>query len=123
MIQNSLSSFLHEADQRDDSQLEVSQVELFVGGVQVVVGQAEAHHHTGQAQMAGKVPDNWNGAAGADEDRVTAPNLVERARGSLDVGIVDRNQAGVSGVDQPHVDFDAIGGDLLNELFVQREGL
>ena len=96
------------------AQLEVLEVELLVGGVDVVVGQAEAHHDAGHAEMAVEVADDGNGAAGADEDRLLAPDLMERARGGLDVRIVDADQAGVAGVNQPHLDIDAGGGDLFD---------
>ncbi len=119
----STASLLQKADQRLDSELEVFEIELFVGGVDVVVGQAEAHHHAGQAEVAVKVADDRNRPAGADEDCVFAPDLVEGAGGGLDVGVVDRNEAGVAGVNQPHVDVDAGRGNLLNVAFVLREGL
>ena len=85
----SVCRFFQETHDRFDPQFEVLQVELLVGGVNVVVGQAEAHHHAGHAEMAVEVADDGDGAAGADKDRVLAPDLVQRARGRLDVGIVD----------------------------------
>jgi len=117
-----LAGLLQEAHDRFDAQIEVLQVELFVGGVDVVVGQAEAHHDAGDAEMAVKVADDGDGAAGADEDRLLAPNLFQRPRGRLDVGVVDGNQAGVAGVNQAHFDIDAGGGDLLHIGFVEGKG-
>ena len=89
----SVCRLLQKPDQRFDSQLEVLQVKLLVGRVQVVVRQAEAHHHAGQAEMPVKVAHNGDRSARADEDRVLAPHFVQRPRGRLDVRIVDGNQA------------------------------
>ena len=98
-------------------------IELLVGGVDVVVGKAEAHHDAGQAEVAVEVADDGNGAAGADEDGVFAPDFVKSARGGLDVLVVDGNQAGVAGVDEADVDVDAGGGNLFDVALVLREGL
>src|ERR1035441_881408 len=80
---NLRASLFQEADHRFDAQLEVFQVELLVGGVDVVVGQAEAHHDAGNAQMAVKIADDGDGAAGADEDRLLAPDLAKGGGGKI----------------------------------------
>ena len=104
---------------RFDAQLEVFQVELFVGGVDVVVGEAEAHHHAGNAQIAVKIADDGDGAAGADEDRLLAPDLAQGGGGSLNVGVIDPDQTGVAGVNQADLNIDAGGGDLLDVVLVK----
>src|ERR1039458_170982 len=80
------AGLLQETHHRFDSQLEVFQAKLLVGGVDVVVGEAEAHHDAGNAQMAVKVADDGDGAAGADEDRLLAPDYAQGGGGSLNVG-------------------------------------
>src|ERR1035437_1633364 len=89
------AGFFQEADDGFDAQLEVLEVEFFVGGVDAVVGQAEAHHDAGHAQIAIKIANDGDGAAGADKDRVFSPDLFEGAGGGLDEGVVDADQAGV----------------------------
>ena len=42
---------LQEEDDGFDPAVEVGDVELLVGGVQVIVGEAEAHHHAGDLQV------------------------------------------------------------------------
>src|ERR1035437_8184791 len=116
------AGFFQEADDRFNAQLEVLEVEFFVGGVEAVVGQAEAHHDAGHAQIAIKIANDGDGAAGADKDCVFAPDLFEGASGGLDEGVVDADQAGVAGADQTPLDLDAGGSDLLDEALVECEG-
>ena len=68
-----------------DSAVKVRDVELFVGGVEVVVGQAEAHHDAGNFQHILEVGDDGNRSAGADEDGVFLEHVVQGFGGGLDV--------------------------------------
>ncbi len=111
----SFSQLFEEAADGFDSPVEVWDVELFVGGVQVVVGQAEAHHYTGNFQDVLEVSDDGNRAAAADEDRLFLERVVQGFRGGFDVAVVGADYAG-----RPfavHFDFclDAFGGELLHE--------
>src|ERR1035441_8672172 len=47
-----------EADDGLDAAIEVVEVEFLVGGVEVVVGQAEAHEDGGRAERADEVADD-----------------------------------------------------------------
>src|SRR3974390_1632163 len=47
---------------------EIRQVEFFVGGMQVVVRQAESHHDAGNAQALIEYAHDGNGTARADVD-------------------------------------------------------
>src|SRR5271169_3106402 len=75
--QSLTADLLQESNQRHDAQLEVLQMVLLVGSVDVVVRQAKAHHHAGSAQVAVKVAHDGDGAAGTDENRILAPHLVQ----------------------------------------------
>ena len=117
-----MARLLQEPDQGADAEFEVLQVELLIGSMDVVVGEAEAHHDAGQAEVTIEVADDGDGAAGADEDGVFAPDFVEGAGGGLDVLVVDRDQAGVAGVDETDVDVNTGGSDLFDVALVLREG-
>ena len=54
---------VEEVDDRLDPAIEVRDVELLVGGVQIVVGQAQAHHHRGNLQHVFEVGHDGNGSA------------------------------------------------------------
>ena len=69
-------------------------MELLVGGVQVVVGQAEAHHDAGNFQDVLEVGDDGNRAAGADEDGFFLEGVAQGFGRGLDVGIVGADDAG-----------------------------
>src|ERR1039458_10213041 len=58
-----------EADDGLDAAIEVVEVEFLVGGVEVVVGQAEAHEDGGRAERADEVADDGDGAAAAEIGR------------------------------------------------------
>src|ERR1700678_2506968 len=110
----STASFLEEADKGFDTESEVFQIEFLIGGVEIVIRQAEAHHDAGKAEMASEIAHDGDGAAGADEDRILAPNFVQSAGGGLDIGVVHGNQARLAGVNQAHLDVDAGWGDFLH---------
>src|SRR5579859_1174392 len=78
------SELFKEADDRFNPAVEVRDVELLVGGVEVVVGQAEAHHDAGNFEHVLKIGDDGNGAAGADENCIFFEDLVQRFRRGLD---------------------------------------
>ena len=61
-----LSQLLEEAANRLDSLMEIWNVELLVEGVEIVVGEAEAHHHAGNFQHVREVGDDGDGAAAGD---------------------------------------------------------
>src|ERR1039457_5012498 len=77
-----------EADDGLDAAVEVGEVEFLVGGVEVVVGQAEAHEDGGRAERADEVADDGDGAAAADEDGVFAFFIDPAGAGGYDVGIL-----------------------------------
>ena len=62
-----LSHFLKEPANGFNPVMEVWNVKLFVGSVQIVIGQAEAHHDAGDLQTILKVSDNGNRTTAADE--------------------------------------------------------
>src|SRR5579863_7517807 len=95
--------------------MEVRNVELLVGGVQIVVRQTEAHHHAGNLKHILKIGHDWNRAAGANEDRVFLKHFVHGFGGGLYKFIVGANHAGWTFT--PHFDFgfDALGRELFHE--------
>src|ERR1035437_3738431 len=62
-----------------DAAIEVRQVELLVGRVQVVVGESETHHDAGDPQVAVEDADDGDGTAAADVDRLLAELFLERS--------------------------------------------
>ena len=75
-----LSQLLKEPDDALNPAIEVRDVKLLVGSVQVVVGQAKAHHHAGNFEHVLKIGDDRNRSAGADEDRIFLKDLMQRLR-------------------------------------------
>src|SRR5579871_6591972 len=51
---------LEEADDRFNTAVEIGNMKLLVGGVQVIVGQAKAHHHAGNVQVLVEIRDDWD---------------------------------------------------------------
>src|SRR5437667_2474972 len=76
-----------------DAAVEIWDVELLVGSVQIVIWQAEAHHHAGNLQHVLKVGYDGNRATGADEDRLLLKDIVQRFCSGLDVLIIDADHA------------------------------
>ena len=74
------AELLEEAADRFDPAVEVRNMELLVGRVQVVVGQAEAHHDAGNLQHVLEVGDDGNRTAAADEDRLFLEDVVQALR-------------------------------------------
>src|SRR5208337_3133270 len=108
------SQLLEEAADGFDAVVEVGDVELLVGGVEVVVGKAEAHHHAGNFQDVLKVGDDGNGAAAADEDRIFLEGVVQGFRGGLDVGVISADDSGGTLAVNFDCGFDAFGRQLLH---------
>src|SRR5579863_1888212 len=78
----SSAQLFEEATDGFDPAVEVRDVKLLVGSVKIVVGEAEAHHDTGNLQHVLEVSDDGNGAATADEDRIFLEGVVQgRGRG------------------------------------------
>src|SRR3974390_732581 len=90
----SLAEDLQKANHRLDAAIEVRDVELLVRGVQVVVGQAHAHHDAGNLQILLELGDDGNRAAGADVHGVTAEYFVHGGDGGAGVGVVGGDHAG-----------------------------
>src|SRR5579864_175750 len=109
------AEFLEEAADGFDPAIEVRNVELLVGGVQVVVGQTEAHHHAWNLQHVLEVGDDGNGSSAANEDCLFFERVVQRFGGSLDVRIVGTNDG--SWTFAVHLDrgLDAFRSELLHE--------
>src|SRR5271157_142117 len=68
--------YLEEPDDRLNPAIKVRDVELLVRRVQVVVGQAHAHHDAGNLQVLVELGDDGNGAAGADVHRVFSEDFM-----------------------------------------------
>src|SRR5271165_1150619 len=106
-----------------DAAIEVGEVELFVGSVEVVVRKAKAHHDGRNLQVPLEVTNNGDRSTGADEDSVLVPDLFEGARGGLDVRVVGANDDGLAGMDEADVEFDAIWLQRFDIALVLGEGL
>src|SRR5947199_6939468 len=102
---------LKEADDALNSRIEIRDVEFFVGRVQVVVGQAEAHHDAGDLERLFEVGDDGDGAAAADVDRVFAEDVAHGGGGGLHIFIVGRDDDGVGGAPELDVDINPFGRD------------
>src|SRR5471030_1290238 len=73
-----LSQFLKKPDDALNPTIEVGDVKLFVGSVQVIVRQTEAHHHAWDFQHVLEIGHDGNRSAGADEDRVFFEDFMQR---------------------------------------------
>ena len=83
---------------RFDAPVEIGQMELLVGRVQIVVGKSEAHHHARNAQVLVEYAHNRNRPARADVHRLLAEDLLHGVGGRMNeavVGIRQRRRAGV----------------------------
>src|ERR1700733_1895699 len=60
-----------------DTPVKIGNVKFFIRGMQVVVRQAEAHHHGRDFEMTLEISHNGDGAAGANEDRLFPKYLVQ----------------------------------------------
>src|SRR5260370_17868238 len=94
--------------------MEVGDVELLVGSVQVVVRQAESHHHAGNLEHVLKVSDDRNGAAGANEDRLFPKDVAQSLGSGLNVAIVGADDAGRALAPNLALGLDAISPQLLH---------
>src|SRR5258707_8486069 len=74
----------------------VLQIEMFVGGVGVFVGKAEAHEYAGDFKGVVHLGDEGNGAAFADEDGFFLKALFESGLGALEKGCMVRSGPGVA---------------------------
>jgi len=74
-------------------------------------------------EVTGEISNDGNGAPGTDEYRVFSPHLMQGARGCLDVRVVDRNQAGVAGMNEAHVHIYAWRNELFNIALVELKSL
>src|SRR5260370_41783194 len=71
-----------------DAAMEVGNVELLVGSVQVVIRKAESHHHAGNLKHVLKVSDDRNEAAGATEDSLFLKDVAPSLGSGRNVAIV-----------------------------------
>src|SRR5439155_24189879 len=76
-----------------DAAVEIWDVELLVGSVQIVIWQAEAHHHAGHLQHVLKVGADGNRAASADEDRLLLRDTRQRFGSGLDALVTGPDHA------------------------------
>ena len=105
---------LKEPDDRLNPAIKVGDVKFFVGSMQVVVRQAEAHHYAGQLQYVLKFGHNRNRAAGAYEDRVFLEDVMQGRSGGLDVRVVGADNARRPFAVDFNFSLNALGGQLLD---------
>src|SRR2546425_1872964 len=96
-----------------DAAVEIWDVELLVGSVQIVIWQAEAHHHAGDLQHVLEIGYDGNRAAGADEHRLLLKDIVQRFCSGLDVLVIGANHARRALAPHPDLYVDALGRNLL----------
>src|SRR5512142_1280282 len=83
-----------ETADRFDAAVEVRDMKLLVGCVQIVVRQAHAHHYGRNVKHVIEIRHNGNGAAAARIYRVLVEHLVERLVGGLHEPVVRIDNAG-----------------------------
>ena len=83
-----------------DAAVEIGQVELFVGGVEVVVWQAETHEHAGDAEFALEEADDGDGAAGAHINGGFLEGLGEGVGGGVEDGVIGIDDACWAGAEE-----------------------
>ena len=106
--------------------MEVRQVELFVGGVAVVVGEAKTHENARNAEGTLEEADDGDGAAGADIDGLATEGGGEGGGGFGDQRMAGIDEGGRGGVVEAEFGGDAGGsggGDGGAELFDGCDGV
>src|ERR1700676_5595339 len=100
-----------EANHRLNALIEIRDMKFLIGGVNVVIGKAEAHQHRWDFQIAAELSDDGDGATGSDIDGLLVKYLVQRLIGGLDVVIVgtDHNRLAL-GVNLD-ADLNSLGGN------------
>src|SRR5439155_18191912 len=97
-----------------DAAVEIRQVELLVGSVEVVVRQAKAHHDYGNVQVIVEQSGDGNGAAGAHVDGLLLEDLLHRLSGGFDVTVLGRDHGGGRRADEACLGRDAARRELLD---------
>ncbi len=69
-----------EPDDRRDSPVKVSEVELLIRCMEIVIRQPKPHHHRRDLQLAHEVPDDRDRPAPAHKHRLPAPDLMHSPR-------------------------------------------
>jgi len=91
-------------------------MKLFVRRVQIIVGQAEAHHHAGNFEHVLEVCDDGDRSAGADENRIFFENIPQCFGRGFDKTIVSAHHAGRPFAEDLDIGFSSLGRELLHEL-------
>ena len=87
------TELLKEQTDRFNPTIKIWDVKLFVGRVQVIVRQAEAHHNGRSFQHILEIRNDGDGAAGANEDGVFLEDVVHSLCGGLDISVVGADNA------------------------------
>src|SRR5258708_16879536 len=117
----SCPQLLEEPDDRLDPTIKIWYMELLVGSVQVVIGQAEAHHHARELEHVLEIGHDGNGAAGADEDGVFLEDLMHGFGSGLDEAVVGADHAGRALAEDFDLGLNALGRQFLHVVGVLLE--
>src|SRR5712671_4727875 len=98
--------------------VEVWDMKLLVGSVEIVVREAESHHHAWDLQAILKVGDDRDRSAAANEDGFFLEGVVQRFSRGLDVRIVGPHYAGRTLAVNFNFRIDALRRELLHEVRV-----
>src|SRR5499427_7517655 len=111
----SLPQLLEESADSFDPTVEIRNVELLVGSVQIVVWEAEAHHDRWNFEDILEVGDDWNRAAAADEHGIFLEGIVQSFGCGFDVFVVGGDHAGRAFAPDLYFRFDSLGRVFLHE--------
>src|SRR5687767_5582581 len=111
---------------RDDAAVKISEIELFVRGVQIIVGQTNPEEHARNAELLLKGRNDWNGAPLAREHGSLAEAFLDRAPGGADVRAVELGHPRFAAMEPRQLQLDRRRRDLLDvrlELFRNLVGI
>src|SRR5277367_1332682 len=94
--------------------MEVRNVKLLVGSVQVVIRQAKAHHHAGNFQALIEIVDDRDRAAAANEYSFFLKRFAKRLGSGLDIRIVRAHYASRTFAVHFDLGLDALRRELLH---------
>src|SRR5580704_9023085 len=118
-----LSQFFEKVRDGHNAGVIIANLVLFVGRMQAVVGQAEAHQNRGNVQMPGEVANHWNGTPVAREHSGLAEHIAERLSRNSDERVIGINHHRRGRAQYSQLDADALRRVVLQELAEQLEDL
>ena len=103
--------------------VEIGNMKLLIGRVQIVIRQTEAHHHAGNLQHILKIRNDRNGTARSNKNRVLMKDFMHGLSCGLDVFVVRAYHAGWSLTPDLNLGLDPLGRQLFHVVGVSLENV